>query len=86
MEYRIDYLLYRMPNSVPSGILCSRIPYRKTAYVICAMYTLNIPHDRCSFKYLLGYPLKHFIEYPVDSDLDKEHQEEPHRFWAGVAV
>ena len=50
------------------------------------MYILNIPHDRCSFKYLLGYPLKHFIEYPVDSDLDKEHQEEPHRFWAGVAV
>ena len=36
--------------------------------------------------YLLGYPLEYCIKYPIDNDLDKEHQEEPHSFWAGVAV
>ena len=37
-------------------------------------------------QYLLGYPLEHFIEYPIDNDLDKEHQGEPYRFWAGVVA
>ena len=79
-----------MPHSMPSGIPCSRLPYKKTVYVICLMYTLNIPHDRVSSRIPFKLPFRYFIEYtiahPIDNDLNKENQEEPHRFWAGVAV
>ena len=54
------------------------------------MYTLNIPHDRLSCRIPFKLPFRYFIEYtiahPIDNDLNKENQEEPHRFWAGVAV